>query len=59
MPKQDSINISLPDLQNVLNLVKEKKYEGPEIEITMTNTTISVRDCNGFLIGYIQKTIQE
>ena len=60
MPNHDSITISLTDLDNVVQLIEQKKPAGDAVEITMINDKlITVRDTTGFLIGSLQQTIQE
>ena len=60
MPNHDSITISLTDLDNVVQLIEQKKTAGDAVEITMINDKlITVRDTTGFLIGSLQQTIQE
>lgn len=60
MPQQPSITISLQDLQNVMELIQVKKYNGDHVQITVINDTIiTVRDIAGLLIGTLQQTIQE
>lgn len=56
MPKNDSLTINLVDLDNLIQLIAEKKPAGGCIEIVKDQYKIVVRDAVGMQVGTLPVT---
>ena len=59
MPKHQSLTINLVDLDNVIQLITDKKPAGGVVEIIDTGFGFVVRDKDGMSVGSIIKVTSE
>jgi hypothetical protein len=56
MPRNDSIIISIVDMDNIIALLANQQIKSGVIKIIDGGDVITVRDVNDFLIGHFAKT---